>query len=545
MGEETLGILTPEDLDEIAPLLSEESYRNIKSEIKQLNLYPPRANGLGVEHMNYIPRTFEECKIKVEKLKERYGWSRQLNVLSEMIIVDRNREIRFLKKENRELKDENAKLKNDVKRLLNQLRRSLGIKTETSTKKKVEKNQEDGEKKTNRKRRGAPKGHIGRTRPIPDHVNNTKEILPPGRCPKCSSTAILFSDESINKYIEDILPITKYVEEIKYRWGICADCSQKIIDQEAFNGPPVKIGDNLISMLTVMRQQMGISYRKLSRLSTEMLKIPLTPSGVLGITNRVSQKLEPIYKGIEASLQNMPVLYGDETGWRMDGKRWYMWCFCNKKIVFYHADNSRGSKVPKAILGNDYDGILHADFYSSYNFIEKTQRCLVHFLRTIKEELEVSPNDKALLQLKIGLKNIIKEGNRIKLLPVSSEKQEQKKQLENELAELTKLESENKKVKTFGKRIIRHQKDLLRFVDHPEVDYHNNWVEQIIRWVVIFRKLSFGNRTVEGAFNFSILATVLETLRLQEKNLLESVLEILRTPSDRLNRITRSLLDTS
>ena len=311
------------------------------------------------------------------------------------------------------------------------------------------------------------------------------------------------------------------------------------------DGPPVKFGDTLISTLTVLRQQMGISYRKLSKLSIEMFKIPLTPSGVLGVINRVSRKLEPVYKGIEASMKKVPVLHGDETGWRVDGDRWQMWCFCNKKLVYYHADKSRGAKVVKAILGNNYKGILHADFYAAYNFLLYTQRCLVHFLRSIKEELEVSPQEKALLQLKIGIKDIIEKGNEIKKLPDSPQKSKQKDNLEKDLVELTKLESDNKKVRTFIKRIIRYQKDLLRFADHLEVEYHNNWVEQILRWVVIFRKLSFGNRTVTGAYYFSILATVLETSRLKGLNLFDFVLIVLRTPSDRLHRITRSLLDTS
>ena len=214
-------------------------------------------------------------------------------------------------------------------------------------------------------------------------------------------------------------------------------------------------------------------------------------------------------------------------------------------MVYYHADSSRGSKVPKAILGSDYSGILHADFYAAYNFLAYTQRCLVHFLRSIKQEIEITPQDKALLQLKSGIKAIIEKGNEIKELRDISLKTLEKKKLEKELSELTTLESPNKKVQTLIKRILRHRENLLRFVDHPGVDYHNNWAEQILRWVVIFRKLSFGNRTVTGALMFSIIATVFETARLQGKDLFELVHTVLKTPPDQMHLITRSLLDTS
>jgi hypothetical protein len=545
MSEASLDVFEEKDLEEIALLLSKESYRNIQSEMKRMKSAPPKATGIFEDNLNYMPRTFKECQIQNEKLKERYQWSRRLCFLSEIIIVDRNRTIRRLGKENSKLKDENADLKNDIKRLLNQLRKALGIKTDASAHKAPSDPSKDEKATAQKHKRGAPEGHMGKTRPIPDRIDKIKEVLPPEECPKCHGTHIYLCDEFISKYIEDILPIKKVIEEIRYRFGVCSQCSHAVIHPDAFNGPPVKVGDTVISMLTVLRQQMGISYRKLSKLSMEIFHVPLTPSGVLGIMHRVSCKLEPIYKGIETSLRQTPFLHGDETGWRMDGDRWYMWCFCTKKVVYYHADSSRGAKVPKAILGSQYQGILHADFYSAYNFLPQTQRCLIHFLRSIKEELEVSPQEQALLELKTGIKDIIEKGNEIKNLPASPEKSEQKEKLENDLFDLTKLESSNKKVKAFVKRIIRYQKHLLRFVDHPQVEYHNNWVEQILRWVVIFRKLSFGNRSPTGARDFSIMASVLETSRLNGNNLFDFVRVVLRTPTDRLHRITRSLLDTS
>jgi len=81
--------------------------------------------------------------------------------------------------------------------------------------------------------------------------------------------------------------------------GACARCGETVVDSRALNGPPVSIGPNLTAILTMMRQQMGVSYRKLSRFSHEACQIPLTPSGVLGIINRVSEAMTPVYRGLE------------------------------------------------------------------------------------------------------------------------------------------------------------------------------------------------------------------------------------------------------
>ena len=71
------------------------------------------------------------------------------------------------------------------------------------------------------------------------------------------------------------------------------------------------------------------------------------------------------------------------------GKSGYIWCFCNKRIAFFHPDHSRGAAVIEEILGKDFKGIVVCDFYAAYNCLEKTQRCLVHLLRDIKKERDV------------------------------------------------------------------------------------------------------------------------------------------------------------
>ncbi|MGD2024095.1 MAG: transposase [Desulfobacterales bacterium] len=147
------------------------------------------------------------------------------------------------------------------------------------------------------------------------------------------------------------------------------------------------------------------------------------------------------------------------------------WCFCNRSLAYFHLDPSRGSEVSKAILSEDYDGILHADFYAAYNFLPKVQRCLIHFLRAISDELEIRPEDKSLTDLKDGLKNIIEKGSQLKKIDDDQQRNVGRQQLEDKLQTLAKLKSENKKTNTLIKRLVRHQHELIRFVDHPRPSF--------------------------------------------------------------------------
>jgi hypothetical protein len=573
--------LTFEELNQLKPLLSQSSYENIKKEFKRLEKSPPPLKGSGVYNHQYDPVNEEEYKKQNQILKNRLQWQRTLFSLTGIQNDFLSKKNRKLSKENEQLRQENEQLHKEKERLKQQIRKILGVDKKKSKRGEAGavdvddydydedgdyndntfaedtslKRDQDQEKKP--KKRGAPEGHVGRTRPIPDkdEIDEVEIILPPliDICPNCGeSHPIIYTDTDtdtdtnfISKYIEDIRPVVKKVVEKRYVWGSCCNCHAPVIEPEALSGPPVTIGPNLITLLSIMRQQMGVTYRKLGQFSTETLCIALSPSGVLGILNRVCNKLEPIYKGIESSIPSQAVIHGDETGWKMDGENWQLWCFCNRFMVYYFPNKSRSSEIPKAILGVDYAGILHADFYGAYNFVAKIQRCLIHFLGDIRDELEISPDDEALNKLKAGIEKIIDEGTEIKQLPDGSEKKERRKEVESSLQKLTKLDSQNKKTKTLIKRIIKHQNNLLRFIDHPDVEYHNNRAERAIRPAVIFRKISFGNRTPQGAYNYAILASVLETCRLKSMNLKDFVQKVYNTPLGKVQDITRALLDTS
>lgn len=295
-----------EDQKDIAALLSDDSFRNLQAEIKRLKKDPPPASGLGIDHPHYIPRTLDQCLQTIENLQQRYNWSRQLGFFIEIAERDAQRRLRQLNKENQLLKEQNNELKNELIRARHQLQTLLGVKNRKS--KKAADIDKDKTPSTQTKKRGAPIGHIGKTRPIPDKVDNQQIIAPPVICPHCGGTDMVLEDDFISKYIEDIAAVVKTVTEQLYQWASCTHCAKPLIAKQATTGPPVTIGPNLVTLLTVLRQQMGASYRKLSRFCTETLQIPLSASAVMGIINRVSQKMEPIYKGIEASLPTQPVL---------------------------------------------------------------------------------------------------------------------------------------------------------------------------------------------------------------------------------------------
>lgn len=531
------------DLDYLASALSDESCQRIQVEAKRLLSTLPKVTGIGIEHLTFIPHTLSQCVQKTKNLLDRYLSLRRYCFIVELSERSIQREFKAVLRKNQELKAQLTELQDDLSRTRNQLSIAFGIKQKRTAKTNDDSTKADS-KKTDKKR-GAPTGHTGKTRPIPDQITRTVVEPPPDHCPFCDGTDIKTGSEFIAKYIEDIPEVVKEVIETRYLKGKCLSCHQDVIAEEALVGPPVKIGPNLTSLLTILRHQGGVSYRKLSRLSSECFKISLEPSGVLGIIARVSQRLEPFYKGIEASLPLQPVIHGDETGWKNDGQRWYLWCLCNKDLTYFHLNPSRASKVVENILPKDYSGIVHSDFYGAYNIYANTQRCLVHLIRDIKNELEIKPKNSILKKLKKVIQHITVEGPQVQKLKESSQKEQQKARLKTKLLKLCQLKSSDRKVNNLIVRINRYQDHLLQFINHKDAEYHNNRAERALRPAVIFRKISFGNRSQQGADNFAILSSVLETGRQKNKDLTLFIQSVLSDPSINSSKVKEFLFDSS
>jgi transposase len=68
---------------------------------------------------------------------------------------------------------------------------------------------------------------------------------------------------------------------------------------------------------------------------------------------------------------------------------------------------------------------------------------------------------------------------------------------------------------------------LSTFLYEKDIDYHNNHIEQQIRPDVIFRKITFGNRSAKGAENHSVLTSILQTAKLNNLDPLATLQKIL------------------
>ena len=400
------------------------------------------------------------------------------------------------------------------------------------------KNKPKPEDKAPLKKRGAPLGHPGWFRKKPERIDVTEEVTL-DHCPQCGSRDLTECREIKEHIQEDIvlpkLKVTKYRRHHYY----CKGCKEVVSGTGREEIPHSYIGPQAKAVAAFLKYRIKVSQRDIQAIFYQLCGLRIVPSSIPGFHNQLRKRSLSLYEGLKEKIKKAPWIHADETGSRLDGKNHWDWVFATVHICLHVIRKSRGQKVVEEILGKCYGGVLISDFLSAYNRLEAKakQRCLVHLLRDLKKALEQSSVDdpvhaycqelKALLQRAIKLQEQYTEGN-----IAEQDFVEQRDRLVETLKDFQFPDPQKGILRRLRKRLARHKDELFTFLFYPGLPYHNNHAEQLIRPSVLLRKITFGNRSEQGALNHSVLMSVLQTAQLNGKEAIPLLREILLSPQD-------------
>ena len=152
-------------------------------------------------------------------------------------------------------------------------------------------------------------------------------------------------------------------------------------------------------------------------------------------------------------------------------------------------------------------------------------------MQLLKKVTEYWHNDKKVLRYCKRLKKILEDAMALRKEYLNIEWDERyytRRARMNDTLKDFSFPNPNKKIlKRFANRLERHKGEILTFLHIKDIDPHNNHAEQQIRPDVIFRKITFGNRSISGAENHSVLMTILQTAKLNNMDPIKTLEDIL------------------
>jgi hypothetical protein len=222
------------------------------------------------------------------------------------------------------------------------------------------------------------------------------------------------------------------------------------------------------------------------------------------------------------------VLNVDETGWRTNGDKRYLWAFVALQYVVYTVAATRGSEVLVRFLGAVFCGVLCSDRFGAYIKYHsgKAQFCWAHLKRNLLGIWDLSKNSAVerfcrdalalharLFRLwhKFRGGQIDRRQRLLRSLPI-----------QERIFALAQRhwDSSHREVRNLATALFTHNERLFTFLEQEGVEPTNNSAERALRTGVQWRKICFGNRSVAGELATARLLTVAETCERQRINIL-------------------------
>ncbi len=350
------------------------------------------------------------------------------------------------------------------------------------------------------------------------------------RCPQCRKKTIekkkgishtlidlKFSRSGVKKWI------TRF-DAWRYR---CLKCKHQFTAEKKGRGRPQKYGNGLMSWCVYISSVCGVNVSRILRTLGDIFGVYLYDKVLHRLKASLAQNYHLLSEEIRQSVLGNPVLHVDETVVHLrGGQTGYVWVLTSMDRVYYFYKPSREISFLQEMLA-PFKGVLVSDFYPAYDSLEcSQQKCLVHFVRDIDEDLLMNPLD-------IELKTIAAEFGTILRAIIQTvdryglKTRHLKKHIKIVSRFLHSMASNDFVSETANKYKKRFQKSgtrMFTFLDHDGVPWNNNNAEHAIKRFAKYRRMADGLFTERTLNEYLILATIFETCEFNNVNVLKFLL---------------------
>jgi len=378
--------------------------------------------------------------------------------------------------------------------------------------------------------RGAPKGHPGWNRHLPDPIDRVVRVAAPSVCPHCATAGLRPTGLQHEQLQEDIVLQPKtIVTAYQHDTAFCPRCRRPVFACAEGELRNCQIGPTAKATAVFLRQHMRLSYRQVREIFGKLFGLNFVPASAMAFDQATARAGQPIHEQLRDKVRCAQIIHADETHWRIDGQSAYIWFAGHAQFGFFHIAPSRSGEVALEIFGARFGGSLVADDYAAYNLIEPEHRqsCLAHLDRKAKEIISLidllpqgqqhQPDRRFCQQMRALLGDACQLARQRDAGQISfTSARAQIPEYYSRLHRICKNPCQHPEAENFRQRLLDPKRDYHRLFTFLEINHlppTNNYAEQTLRHPVIFRKLIFGNRSTFGAKCLAINLSLLHTAK--------------------------------
>lgn len=384
-------------------------------------------------------------------------------------------------------------------------------------------------KRTGRKR-GAQPGHKKHVRQLvpPESVTRTF-VIKPSSCRRCGDPLSGEDPDPHRHQVTEVPKVVATTDEYQLHALVCPKCG---IPTRAALPPGVPVGQfgpRLQAMVSVCSGDYRMSKRAIEGLVEDFFEVPIALGSIANLEQATSEAIEEPVEEVARAIREQPVVHSDETGWFERSKNAWLWAVVCSHMARFLIRTSKGAKVAKELLGAAFAGILVSDRSNAYSWVdvERRQICWAHLLRQFRGFQDHGPEAKVIGRaLELLAETMFHAWHRVRDgTSTRAAFQELIEPLREKVVARLR-EGEACPVRAVAGRcreILVVEPGLWTFAYVAGVEPTNNAGELRIRHGVMWRKTSFGTDSPSGSRFVERILTVVTTLRMQRRNVLDYV----------------------
>jgi transposase len=378
------------------------------------------------------------------------------------------------------------------------------------------------------RRRGGQPGHPGHTRTLrPVEEVDEVVVLKPEQCSGCHAPLSGDDPTPFRHQVIEIPPIKPVITEYQWHQLVCPECGETTRAPWPDGVPSGTYGPRVQATVALCTGSYRLSKRTTQQVMDDIFGVPMSVGTISQSEKTTTEVLAPPVEEARAHVTEQAVAHVDETSWRQDGKRAWLWVAVTSLVTVFVIRMSRGGQVARELLGERFAGILVTDRYSAYNWypVRWRQLCWAHVLRDFEAIRSRGGASEAIGEALLAQAHQlftwwhrVREGT-LKRSTFRS----YMSPLRREVERLLEAGRRCGVPKTEGtcREILKRREALWTFVQVEGVEPTNNSAERSIRPGVQRRKISFGTQSEEGSRFVESMMTVVATLKQQKRNVLD------------------------
>jgi len=268
------------------------------------------------------------------------------------------------------------------------------------------------------------------------------------------------------------------------------------------------------------------SYVAIQERLEEYFGLHVGDSEVYLFKTLLARHYRPCYQRLLKTILTGPVLHVDETEVKLRTGKGYVWVLATaEEVVYLYRPTREGDFLPGLL--KDFCGVLVSDFYAAYDALPcPQQKCLIHLLRDMNQELLNNPFDTELQSitgpfgtlLRAVVEEIDRHGLKARHLGRHAEA------ADRFFDDLSARSFGSEAAEALRARLLKYRDKLFTFLRHDGVAWNNNTAENAIKRFAYYREGTVGCLKETGLADYLVLLSIYQTCRYRGVSFLKFLL---------------------